>query len=199
MSLQLRKQCQAMLDNVGLNNYHVQIADDTKYMQIVGECGQPFVTIQGIRFSKMAPTQLEIDISLELFDAFLVKHTATFKAFIKAKAIADAFTVPEAPVEIFPGARVQKQPYGNREWQLLLPTVSFYHNERNPLVVTVKGKCEFPSVPLNFIESTVKELQPGFTVKEIKAIKAWCQKCSAYVEACNTYKRLSEQLNSCEI
>ena len=62
MSLILRDQCQELLNSVGLPMFHVEISN-SKHLQIVSRCGEPIVTISGIRFSKMQLTQKEITIN----------------------------------------------------------------------------------------------------------------------------------------
>ena len=82
MSLILRAKCQPLLDDVGLQNYHVAV--DTgmqRTMKIVGECGQPFVSITGIQFARSTPSAAELPVALELLEAFLMKHKPEFDAY----------------------------------------------------------------------------------------------------------------------
>jgi len=73
MSLLLRKNCQPLLDNVGLTPYHVRI-NDNKHLQIVSKCGKPLVTISGIEFTRNQPSKDEIEFATELFAAFITAN-----------------------------------------------------------------------------------------------------------------------------
>jgi len=86
MSLILRKQCQDVLDTFGLSTYHIQICENRKHLQIVGECGQPLVDIYGIRFTRLVPSVAEITYAGELFDEFLGIHGKLIQSYVaKAK------------------------------------------------------------------------------------------------------------------
>ena len=76
MSLMLRKACQPILDESNLQNYHTEIDNDSgdRCLRIVGECGKPLMQINGINFSRAAPTKVEIEYATELLQAFLVKY-----------------------------------------------------------------------------------------------------------------------------
>ena len=84
MSLVLRKACQPLLDDAELSNYHVEISQN-KNMNIVGECGSLFVTVKGVTFSRLAPTNPEIAYAVELLDAFLAKHTPLLRKVTKLR------------------------------------------------------------------------------------------------------------------
>lgn len=85
MSLILRKECQYILDNYKLQNYHVLINQNTKYLQIVGECGQPLINISGIQFTRLTPTKLEIKYATELLNSFLTAHMSEITTYIAQK------------------------------------------------------------------------------------------------------------------
>lgn len=70
MSLILRDQCQELLNSVGLPMFHVEISN-SKHLQIVSRCGEPLVTISGIRFSRCQLTNKEVEIAAKLFQEFL--------------------------------------------------------------------------------------------------------------------------------
>ncbi|MEE8599407.1 MAG: hypothetical protein V3S69_07905, partial [Dehalococcoidales bacterium] len=95
MSLFLRQACQPLLDGVGLPNYHIQVDEVSKCLQVVGECGDVLTSITGIRLSRMAPADKEIALAIDLFDNFLAKHADTFKGFIAVKARADKASIPK--------------------------------------------------------------------------------------------------------
>ena len=194
MSLMLRKQCQSLLDSVSLSNYHVQIDETTKMLQIVGECGQSFVSISGIRLSRMAPNNEEIKLALELFDAFLVKHAGAFKKLVKVKAAAAACKIP-TKVASLKKAYVEKQKY-NSDWVL-----EFEMSSRPGKKVKVKsnGEMDIPAMSL-FVQNSNKEImQATLTDKEVVAVTSWVSDCLEYNTATAAEEELLEKLSSCEI
>ena len=74
MSLMLRKKCEDILNDTFLENFHVDIDPDTRYLRIVSECGKPLVTISGIVFSRTTPTNAEIEYCADLLEVFITKH-----------------------------------------------------------------------------------------------------------------------------
>lgn len=197
MSLMLRKKCQTLLDNVGLDMYHVQVQDANKYLQIVGECGKPLCSIEGIRLSRAAPNAAEIELALELFDAFLAKHAGTFKSFIAAKARADQAVIPES-VDNLPSCVVQKHAYQDH-WELE------FHPLNMPAgaIVTAKsnGKISMSaySCDINDIDDDFDTFGYGLRSIELSAVDGWLKACKEYNEATREKKKLLSQLNSCEI
>lgn len=103
MSLILRKECQEVLDNNNLLNVHVGISN-TKSLEIVGECGQPLVSIPGITFARLPPTNAEIKYCVELFDSFLAKHGKDIQAYMKARETFKA--LPEVPMKHEDGYKI---------------------------------------------------------------------------------------------
>jgi len=88
MSLMLRKSCQEVLDNYGISDLHASM-DTYLKLSIVSECGKPFVTIQGVEFTRQIPTKLEIDYATELLDNFLATHIEDIATYRRRKAIFD--------------------------------------------------------------------------------------------------------------
>ena len=82
MSLLLRNACQQTMDNAGLGNFHVRTNTTDNTMTIVGECGQPFVSISGIKFARLAPSNAEIPLAVELLEIFLIKHKSDFDLYV---------------------------------------------------------------------------------------------------------------------
>jgi hypothetical protein len=77
MSLTLRKQAQSILDTNNLQELHISINNNNKCLTLTGECGEPFITISGILFSRNTPNKSEIDYACELLDIFITKHKIT--------------------------------------------------------------------------------------------------------------------------
>jgi hypothetical protein len=83
MSLLLRKACQPLLNSVGISETHVSI-NDNKRLAIVGQCGQPLITIHGIVFTRKEPTKAEIEYCMELLEEFFDLHIKKILAYMKA-------------------------------------------------------------------------------------------------------------------
>lgn len=81
MSLILRRDCQNILDENGMGQFHVDISDQ-KHLRVVTECGKPLVNIHGIKFNRAVPSEAEIQYAVELFDTFFAKHRLLFKKFV---------------------------------------------------------------------------------------------------------------------
>lgn len=194
MSLLLRKQCQSMLDGVGLQNYHTQIDPESKMLQIVGECGQDFVSIAGIRLSRMAPNDKEIALAIELFEAFLVKHTGTFKGFIAAKTAADNTCIPQS-VDALMGSRVTKQTY--KEYHELKFTMSGIAGSE--IIVKSTGEVSIPQIKVDLQFDDEKIMTSALTEAEAQAIVLWVSACTEYTIATNEKNALRNKLSSCEI
>jgi hypothetical protein len=96
MSIALRQAAQPLLDNIGLSQFHIEIAPSTKFLSIVGECGKPLVTLSGIRFSKSDPTKKEIDYSCSLLDTYLSKNSELLLSVYKAKLAQSILVQPLA-------------------------------------------------------------------------------------------------------
>ena len=82
MSLLLRKKSQEVLDQFKLSNFHTAICEHTKFLKIVSECGKPFITIVGIKFNKITPSNAEIDYAAELLISFLNAHIVEIETYL---------------------------------------------------------------------------------------------------------------------
>ena len=91
MSILMRKAAQELLDSNGLSSFHVRI--NNKHLTIVGECGQPLVTVRGIKFTRDDPSQKEIAYAVELLDAFILKHKHSIENLMDKKKKAAAYKV----------------------------------------------------------------------------------------------------------
>lgn len=194
MSLFLRKACQENLDGVGLQNYHIQVDEGTKCLQIVGECGDVFVSITGIRLSRMAPADKEIDLAIELFDDFLAKHTGTFKAFLDAKIRADKSKIP-LEVKGLLDAEVTK-PNWQDYWNLKF---SMKAAPDQTIEVQSNGSVKIPQFQFDMVDDPKVNIQPVLTPREVLSVQKWILACTEYHEATKEKTRLLEVLSTCEI
>ena len=87
MSLLLRKKSQEILDQFKLDAFHTAICEQTKCLKIVSECGKPFVTIVGIKFNKITPSNAEIDYAAELLISFLNAHIVEIETYLILLAV----------------------------------------------------------------------------------------------------------------
>ena len=199
MSLFLRKACQENLDGVGLQNYHIQVDEVTKCLQIVGECGDVFVSITGIRLSRMAPADKEIALAIDLFDDFLAKHTGTFKGFLDAKVRADASKIPLKVPGLLEAEVVQQkwQDY----WTLTFKMKSCPKTNTCSYSVEVQsnGTVKLPSFQFDLVDNPTEDIQPALSATEANAVRKWVRACNEYNEATAEKTRLLAVLSSCEI
>jgi hypothetical protein len=194
MSLFLRKECQQLLDDVGLEMYHIQVGETNKNLEIVGECGQLLTTIAGIRLSRMAPNKDEIVLAIELFDDFLAAHTGTFKQFIAAKIRADAASIPREVPGLL-NAEVTA-PYYNEVWALSfsmgsIPTIK--------VVVDSSGNVKIPAIAANLVTDPKDDINHHLSTKEEYAVREWIKACNEYNIATKEKTSLLEILNTCSI
>ena len=80
MSIKVRMAIQPILDEAGLSLIHADVRSDggfpreRGYLQLVGECGKPYVTLYGIRFSSTNPSNGEVKYVADLVGEFVSKH-----------------------------------------------------------------------------------------------------------------------------
>lgn len=180
MSILIRKQCQEHLDAAGLGVTHVDI--NNKTLAIVGECGQPLVSINGIRFATNNPTKAEVAYAVELFVAFLEKHKAKLQNLIKLKK---QLAETEKPIYSGKGSH----PYTHRTNEIK------FDLKKGELVYNVNG-----SIRLNTDLNAV-------SLAEIEALKeVYDADVAPYMTALNAYQELENaithaksEINKCDI
>ena len=146
MSLILRQKTEAVLEEAGLPEFHTQISG--RYMQIVGQCGQPIVTVRGIMFSKNAPAIKEIDYSVELFRKFLAVHK---EELLKYKKAQKAFKAADKTTEEIFGNLTKLQ--GFKYTAYGTPYINFISNDAMIYAYYKQGK------PIEFTLSSHRNLQ----------------------------------------
>ena len=95
MSLLLRKECQSVLDDNDLGDYHVVINKHKNYLCIVRKNGQFLVELAGINFTDNNPSAEERVYAATLLEKFLHTHNSELNAVLKARAIADKTVRPD--------------------------------------------------------------------------------------------------------
>jgi hypothetical protein len=202
MSLFLRQACQTSLDGVGLSNYHIQINESSKYLEVVGECGDVLVTIAGIRLSRMAPSGKEIELAVSLFDDFLAKHTATFKEFIAAKKLVETTPLPNIKdFDLIDARTNESKNYSHiLKGYVSIIQMNFTLKANKDAEVTVKSDG-FVQIPMIRIENPKKatDLQIGMNPDEARAVMKWIDGCKKFNDAVNIKDEALAKLSSCEI
>lgn len=74
MSIKVRRAIQPLLDEAGLEFFHAGLQGSTNLIQIRGQCGKPYVTISGIKFSQSNPGKEDVAYAAELFKDFLEQN-----------------------------------------------------------------------------------------------------------------------------
>lgn len=79
MSIKVRMAIQPVLDEAGLSPLHADLhtvngLQKNNYVRLVGECGKPYVTLHGIRFSSTNPPKEEVKYVAGLVEEFVQKH-----------------------------------------------------------------------------------------------------------------------------
>ena len=194
MSIVLRTHCQPYLDDVGLDYLHVEVCERHKMLTVVGECGEHFVSIPGIRVSRMAPPEKEIGLATELFEAFLIKHAAQFHEYARTKKEADGCHVPTIVPDLL-YSEVKKDTYGD---QYTL-TFNLWTNPDYKYTVRSNGTVQMPSASVNILEFPEKDISRRITKAEKVAISKWLSACQRYVELNDKKSKLLSDISSCAI
>lgn len=106
MSLIIRKECQPLLDNLGLEDLHVELY--SKVLNICLEDGTPIIVLNGIKVNNTRPTKVEIAYVVELFSNFLETKNGKLKEYHLAYC---EFTSTEKPST--QGKYFNKNKYGS--------------------------------------------------------------------------------------
>ena len=191
MSLLLRKQCQPVLDAVGLQNYHVRISDDMwKVLVISGECGKPLCRVEGIKFSKANPTAAERDYATELLDAWVVTHKAKIDNVVK---LATAFSkLPPMEPDTKDGFKVRLNAYGDSYIDVI------DDSNMTKTCVTFEGKV-FALSALGGIDGALSVTNFKLNKKKITKAVAYGKDFAAYVKKQEELQDAKSQLAACEI
>lgn len=81
MSLALREECQPIINEFFMGDFHAMI-DSNKKLKIAHECGKPLFTVRDIEFSKTVPTRKEIEYAAKLLEKFLISHEKTVNNYL---------------------------------------------------------------------------------------------------------------------
>lgn len=190
MSLILRKECQDILNGYGLDMLHVGVRD--RYMQIVGQCGQTILAVQGIQFNSRTVTKAEISLGTELFAEFMKKHNKEIRSYmdvrIKLKGV-------EKPTQTEFGGRENYSTTAFAHQIVVNGTSYSIQINNNPSVVGgIKLSVSLQNMRIEDYKKVIAETP--------KAIEA----ATKYFEAINTYNKnqktlgdLARKISSCSI
>ena len=188
--------CQEKLDGVSLQNYHVEIDAHSKCLKVVGECGDDLVIIPGIRMSKMAPTASEMDLALELFDAFLTKHAHVFHQFMDAKNAAENIKIPKTAD--LPNACIKQDYYG--KWILEFLSAAPFNDEIGDRNITAgcDGRIAISRAIIQ-VNDLVEDQVVMVNAKELSEIRKFVNALTEYNRLMDAKKEALELINSCKI
>jgi len=190
MSLILRKECQDVLDNFSLNNYHVAISDN-KSLRVVGECGKPLFSVRGIVFSRNTPSAKEIEYAVELLEDFLGTHILIINEMMEAQEKLADHPVPDDQDGMFSAAKGESVKIS-----------------REGIEITIKLDTKDESVTLrvaggygNLSRSSMKELKQELTniQKLYKPAREYLQQTLEHSQASSELYSLQAKLNTCDI
>lgn len=185
MSLILRQQCQPVLNEYGLGDYHVRI-NDSKYLSVTGPCGKPMFSVSGIEFVRAQPTSKEIEFAVELLTDFCLTHKATIRtALIAKKALFNAVR-PEVPSDL--------------GWSATNDTIKFKVCDDVSMIFNVKTKEFEVTVPGYAYQSvTLKQFIKVMSVASMKKYtKVWNEQ-TAYAKIESVYNAEISALQTCNI
>lgn len=186
MSLLLRENTQELLNQFGLNSFHTKITS-TKHLAIVTRCGEPFVIISGIKFSKMQLTQKEIEIATKLFKEFLEINQQKIEDYISAYE--HFYSLPE--IEQFT-EKYQINNFGNNYENYSINVLD--DRKRKLFSVTTIRTIIFSSY--EFIKEEVLELMQSNILDEaLDYLKQYI----AYKQEEEKFFKVKAELNKCNI
>lgn len=185
MSLLLRKQCQPILNEVGLGDYHTRI-NSSKYLAITGPCGKPLFSITGIEFVRNQPTAKEIEFAAELLTDFCAIHKASIRSALIAKKALFLADRPELP--------------SNVSWSQKSRTVTFRVTEDVSLALDIKtAEFEIAVSGYKFMPVTLKELTKAMNSASIKKYTKIWQDQNDYANIDDAYENEITALQTCNI
>lgn len=175
MSILLRKECQPALNSIKLDMLHVDII--SKILTIVGECGQPILSISGIKFTSMSPKKEEIEYAVELFEKFLSIHVIKLQDLIRAKL---AFKLVKEP---------DIETYGFKA----------EHNKGyNKTFASVKLTTAKNTYELDIKNNGIILINPSYTIKEFEEflpqVKDACKKAELYFNEVEAYQKITDDI-----
>jgi len=87
MALLLRKACEPILSEADLDAYFADIDAQTKYLCLYTPCGKRFAIVHGVTFSRLHPTQAEIEYACDLLRDWCIRNQLLIDDYV------DAFTI----------------------------------------------------------------------------------------------------------
>ena len=190
MSLILRKECQPILDECGLENFHVKIDDYSKNLVIATECDRPFITVNGITFTRNKPTVKEIEYAKELFNAFIVKYNDQIQNYLneskKLKQLENNLPKFEDNDIGFSPAFKQFQ-YIDNEFTIII--------NKDKLINKIKYKSETVDNGIVFPKDGIFKLDKKLFDDMHKVLL----QCIKHQEQYQLVEKIKNELNSCNI
>jgi hypothetical protein len=198
MSLTLRTKCQPILDEHNLHGFHVDVHREERVLVIVAECGKPLTSIFGIRFSRTAPSNAEINAAVPLFSEFMIRYNHVVHEMWQARIALRSFPdqpyadmirfkakgIPSALLESF---QKWEQLSDDNEWAVALandevhfyPTAYNTSSERLPLNVVL----DFASEHLELFLDRAHQVKVWEEEREL--LKKAAEEAQAALQACD--------------
>jgi len=199
MSLLLRKDCQDLLNQHGLPEHHADIANSV--LTIKCECGQPFIIVPGISFSRTNPTKAEIAYAVELLGTWLALNKTNIIKYQKLITKFEGKVRPELPESL--------SVYGGTRWQGCSNiSTRAWHYEYKIGAFTVKftlhdkaGKLALdPELHLKGGDTSVVALTAfSFSRRDFDAHLKAAMAQAIYEQEKATLEDMKSDLSSCEI
>lgn len=189
--LLLRKECQPLLDAVGLGNLHIEVQD--KCVVLVGECGKPLVSVKGISFSKPTINSVEREYAVELFDKFLAKYATDINTYITAKQAYALVIPPTMSFDFVLGTNTVGYGTNMRTHHSASFKVTFDTTTIN-VTVTEFGVTFSGAIPVAELETLADRLRDN-----ICAADAYITDIGIYTDEGKRIEELRNKLAACDI
>jgi len=179
------------MDNAGLGNFHIRIDKSSNTMTIVGECGQSFVSISGIKFARLAPSAAEIPLAVELLGVFLIKHKPDFDKYIAELAAYNKIPKIKAHTDRFD---IFSTGYGDTlYWSCRVRSGCFR------VKVLKNGLIDGVSINGSTSKFGIDEFSKGPNIAHLHEAHAYLKAYLKYLAAGKALTELKTKLSSCEI
>lgn len=197
MSLILRRTCQPILDKAGMQNFHIEMNEQQRVMEITTECGKSIVSVKGVNFSRKSPGKAEIEYAAELLEAFIMKYKKAILKYVALKDVYDAI----APVPMYAADESYKILYQ----RILTKNGSDYNYtieyKDAPFLISLNTDGEVTNISIDLTTTTGITAILKKKFNRTKAIQA-TDILAAFIyrkEEAEKLEKVSAKLNECKI
>lgn len=179
MSLMLRKDCQPILNKVGLDMLHVGVEDRT--VVVKGVCGKTIVRVNGISFNSKTVTKAEIEYATELFNIFIDNHGKRLMAYV-SKAMTSS-NIKQPAQEDFGG----RSGYVNFSTIVVISGIQY-------TITTTKERVTLPSMKIEHMKELLSNVP-----KAIENSKAYYEALDAFNKVTSENRKILQEISKCDI